>query len=190
LPPESLRFYVPAVFDYYHKRTRSFREANTRLKVNWTGSVYSSAACNLGPQVATFFHRDCMNLPFGFCAIHAFGDYDYTKGGHLVLKELKLIIQFPPGALMLVPSATITHGNIPVRDGETRTSFTQYTAGALFRFVDNGFRSEKKFKKRDIKGYRKMLEEKPKRWEMGLGLWSTVDDLLQRSKAPPVAPSM
>jgi hypothetical protein len=131
-----------------------------------------------------------MNLPFGFCAIHAFGDYDHTKGGHLVLKELKLIIQFPPGALILIPSATITHGNIPVREGETRTSFTQYTAGALFRFVDNGFQPEKKFKKRDANGYRKMMEEKPKRWEMGLGLWSMVDGILQRFKASPLPGSM
>ena len=129
-----------------------------------------------------------MNLPFGFCAIHAFGDYDYTKGGHLVLKELKLIVQFPPGALILIPSATITHGNIPVREGETRTSFTQYTAGALFRFVDNGFRSESQFKKRNAKGHKKMLEEKPKRWAMGLSLWSTAEELLRRANKPPVVP--
>jgi hypothetical protein len=129
-----------------------------------------------------------MNLPFGFCAIHAFGDYDYTKGGHLVLKELKLIIQFPPGSLILIPSATITHGNIPVREGETRTSFTQYTAGALFRFVDNGFRSESKFKRSDPKGYKEMLEAKSKRWTMGLGLWSTIEGILQRFNKPPAAP--
>ena len=166
----------------------SFREANPHLKVNWDRSVFCSAACNLGPRVATFFHRDVMNLPFGFCAIHSLGNYDPTTGGHIVLKELKLIIQFPPSALILIPSATITHGNIPVREGETRTSFTQYTAGAVFRFVDNGFRSEKRFKQRDRKGYAKMLEEKPRRWEMGLGLWGTLADLLTRDDERPPAP--
>jgi hypothetical protein len=177
LPSASLQFYVPRLYDFYHKRTIPARRTLRHLRPNWTKSVYSGAAFNLGPQVVTYFHRDCQNLPFGMCAIHALGRFDPTKGGHLVLKEPKLMIEFPPGSLILLPSATITHGNTPVREGETRFSFTQYTAGALFRFVDNGFRTQEEFKTQDKKGYEQMLEEKETRYAMGLGLWSTVEEL-------------
>ncbi|KAJ7738681.1 hypothetical protein DFH07DRAFT_966016 [Mycena maculata] len=72
----------------------------------------------------------------------ALGDFDPTTGGHFVLGDLKLVIEFPPGTLILIPSATLSHSNIPVRPGETRVSFTQFTSGGLFRYIDNGFRTE------------------------------------------------
>jgi hypothetical protein len=51
-------------------------------------------------------------------------------------------IEFPSGALILIPSATIAHSNVPVQDGDERISFTQFSAGGLFRFVDNGSRTQ------------------------------------------------
>lgn len=122
-----------------------------------------------------------MNLAFGWCAIHALGTFDHTKGGHLVLKEPKLIIEFPPGALILLPSATITHGNTAIQAGETRVSFTQYSSGAMFRFVDNGFRTVEQLRKADKVAYQKMLDAKDNRWKLGLGLWSTAEEILQRA---------
>lgn len=73
----------------------------------------------------TFKHKDVRNCPFVWCAIQALGRFDPRKGGHLVLWDLKLIIEFPP---VLIPFATLTHSNIPVADGDVRASFTQYTA--------------------------------------------------------------
>ncbi|KAJ3506660.1 hypothetical protein NMY22_g17177 [Coprinellus aureogranulatus] len=174
---EAFKSMVPRVYDEYHAKTVEFR-SNTSVRPNWDQSIFSSAACNLGPRVATVFHRDCKNLPGGFCAIHALGDFDHTKGGHLVLKELKLIIQFPAGAMILIPSAMITHGNTPVQLHETRTSFTQYTSGSVFRWVDNGCRTESAFKVADPAGYEQKMKEKATRWKNGLKLWSTVEELL------------
>ncbi|KAG6851995.1 hypothetical protein C0991_004349, partial [Blastosporella zonata] len=105
-------------------------------------SIYPAAAVNFGPNVFTKAHRDCMNVPAGWCAIQALGTFDPTKGGHFVLPDLHLVIEFPPGALILVPSATLTHANIPVQEGKRRVSFTQFCAGGLFCFIDNGFRTE------------------------------------------------
>ncbi|TEB27660.1 hypothetical protein FA13DRAFT_1596076, partial [Coprinellus micaceus] len=132
---------------------------------NWERSIFCAAACNAGKQVGTCFHRDCRNLAFGFCVVHAVGKYNCRRGGHIVLKEPKLIIQFPSGSHVLLPSATITHGNIPVQDSETRASFTQYTAGAMFRYVDNDFGTEKQLKRKSKAKYRQMVEEKATRWE-------------------------
>lgn len=117
------------------------------------------------------------------CGIHSAGKYDHTKGGHLVLKEAKLIIQFPPGCLIFIPSAVITHGNTPIQAGETRVSFTQYSSGAFFRYFENGFCTQAQLKKRNKKRYREVLKAKETRWETGLGLWSTVDEILNRGKA-------
>jgi hypothetical protein len=87
-------------------------------------------------------HKDQGNLPFGLCAVTPFGSFDPDKGGHIILWELKLIIRFPPGSTVLIPSAIITHGNLPIQHNEERSSFTQYAAGSLFRWVDNGFQTQ------------------------------------------------
>lgn len=110
---------------------------------NFEGSAFAAATFNLGPRVCTSVHRDHLNLPGGFCSITALGSYNPTQGGHLILWDLNLIIEFPPGTTILVASAVIAHSNLPVSGGETRMSFTQYSAGALFRYVDDGFRLRK-----------------------------------------------
>jgi hypothetical protein len=140
--------------------------------------VFSQAAFNFGPRAWTFKHRDILNLLFGMCVVQALGDFDPKKGGHLILWELKLVIEFPPGALILIPSAAITHSNLLVGPDEHRASFTQFTGGGLFRHVDNGFHTERELAEEDPNKYTRVCKQKAGRWEMGLGLLSTVDELL------------
>lgn len=170
--------WAPKLYDYYNRYDTLLRR-HLSLTRNWEKSVFSCATFNFGPNVWTYKHRDILNLPFGMCAVHALGNFDPKKGGHLVLWELKLVIEFPPGALILLPSATITHSNIPVQPGEQRASFTQYTGGGLFRYVDNGFRTEKELAEQDPEEYARVCERKDSRWAMGLDLLSTVDELLE-----------
>lgn len=96
------------------------------------------------------------------------------------------MLEFPPGSLVLIPSATITHSNTPIQPGESRTSFTQFCPGGLLRYVDNGFRTEAELQAADPAAYKQMLREKEDRWKMGLGLLSCLDDLIKL--ASPVAP--
>lgn len=95
-----------------------------------------------------------------------------------------MVIEFPAGSTILIPSATLTHSNTPVRDGETRLSFTQFCAGGIFRYVDNGFRTEEEFEQQDPEGFSKMMQLKKVRWKMGLGLLSKIDDLAPLTAAP------
>ena len=111
-----------------------------------------------------------MNCPFGWCSVQALGNYNYKTGGHLILWELKLIVEFPPGSLILLPSATITHSNVAVDEGETRVSFTQFAAGGLFRYVDYGFRTQAQLERQDPAKYQKILAERPYRWKKGIAL--------------------
>lgn len=103
------------------------------------GGIYAAISTNFGLQVVSYEHEDYRNKANGVCPIFSFGNFDATKGGHLILRQLKLIVEFPPGSLIIVPSATLKHGNTPIDKNECRSSFTQYAAGGLFRWVHNGF---------------------------------------------------
>ncbi|KAJ7092255.1 hypothetical protein C8R44DRAFT_596116, partial [Mycena epipterygia] len=165
------------VHGYFQEHDDALHRRFPKLGRNFQKSVFASAAFNFGPNAWTYKHRDVLNIPFGWCAVQALGLFDPKKGGHLILWDLKLIIEFPAGATILLPSATIAHSNIPVQHGDERASFTQYTAGGLMRFVDNGFRTESQLAEADPEKYQHLCEEKSRRWEMGIGLFSTVEEL-------------
>lgn len=113
------------------------------LRRNFNNSIYAAVTFNLGPGTVCLEHADNGNVAHGYCAVTSGGDYDPTKGGHLVLHDLGLIIEFPPGSTILLPSSTLRHSNTPIQSGETRFSMTQYCAGGLLRWVNYGFRSKK-----------------------------------------------
>ena len=104
--------------------------------------AYPCRSFNLGRQTATRPHVDSANLAQSWCSITPIGSFDPKVGGHLVLKDLGIVVEFPPGSTILIPSALITHYNTPVRPHETRFSIVQYAAGGLFRWVENGFKTD------------------------------------------------
>lgn len=128
---------------------------------------------------------DYANLPFGWCSVTSLGNFDPILGGHLVLWEMQLVIEFPAGSTILLPSAAVTHSNVPINSsaGEQRFSFTQYTAGGIFRWVDQGFRTSDQFRgglapeelNETLKGLSSQLD-------MGLGLFSTLDEQRKEAK--------
>lgn len=145
---------------------------------NFTKSVFACATMNFGPKVCALKHRDMLNLAFGWCAITSLGNFDHTQGGHLVLEEAKLVVEFPAGSTFLIPSSCITHSNTPTQTGEWRASFTQYTAGGVFRWVENGFQTDNQMEAQDEKRYAEVMEERKDRWGKGLEMLSTMDELL------------
>ncbi|TFK34097.1 hypothetical protein BDQ12DRAFT_727145 [Crucibulum laeve] len=124
--------WAPRLHAYYVDRMGKLLAHDPSLHCNFSNSVFATATYNFGPCTVCFKHTDFANLPFGWCAITALGLYDYEKGGHLVLWDLKLIVEFPPGTTFLIPSAIIHHSNVPIGAKEMRYSFTQYTAGGIF----------------------------------------------------------
>ncbi|KAJ7141823.1 hypothetical protein C8R46DRAFT_920978, partial [Mycena filopes] len=123
----------------------STQERASHLKRNFlaTLSVFTTATFNLGPFTVCFPHIDFGNLAWGWCAITALGWFNPDLGGHLILWDLKLIIRFPPGSTILIPSAILRHSNTKIQPGERRFSFTQFTPAGIFRWVYNGFRTDK-----------------------------------------------
>ncbi|KAJ7918167.1 hypothetical protein B0H13DRAFT_1607608 [Mycena leptocephala] len=171
--------WAPRLYGYYRQYDAELRRQLPHLRRPFTGSVFFGAAFNFGPNVWTFKHRDVLNLAFGWCAVQALGHFDHTKGGHLILWDLKLVVEFPAGALILLPSATVAHSNIPVQKEEERASFTQFSAGGIFRYLDNGGQTVQELASADTVEYERLMELRAGRWEKGLGLISTADELLE-----------
>ncbi|KAJ7823367.1 hypothetical protein B0H13DRAFT_1447898, partial [Mycena leptocephala] len=135
--------FTPKLHDYYRRTVDTVFEWDAaqdharHLQRNFltTLSVFTTATFNFGPRTVTFPHIDFGNLAWGWCAITTLGWFDPNLGGHLILWDLKLIIRFPPGSTILLPSAILRHSNIKIRPWERHFSFTQFTPAAIFRFI-------------------------------------------------------
>jgi hypothetical protein len=112
-------------------------KADPSLRLNFSNSAYPMATFNLGSAVA-IGHTDFLNMPGSFCAITSSGNFDPKQGGHLVLEDFGVFIEFPPGSTILLPSGCLRHGNTSILPGEKRYSMTQYFPGGLVRWVRQG----------------------------------------------------
>ncbi|KAF9021297.1 hypothetical protein BDZ89DRAFT_957632 [Hymenopellis radicata] len=168
----------PQLHARYSNVLDSLLNHHPNLRRCFKNGVFGACSINVG-RVSTLRHHDHLNLVTGVCSITAGGDFDYTRGGHLVLWDLQLVVQFPPGSTIMIPSALLEHSNVGVSDEETRWSFTQYSAAGLFRWVDNGFRSDgaafeafkDKKKKAELEAF---MERRSKLWDEGLALVGTL----------------
>jgi hypothetical protein len=88
-------------------------------------------------------HRNFANL--GWWIITALGTFNYTKGSNLILWDYKLILEFPLGCTILILSTAVFHSNTRIAKDKTRYSFTQYTTGVLFQWVEHGVRFGKDY---------------------------------------------
>ncbi|KAJ7718175.1 hypothetical protein B0H14DRAFT_2412564 [Mycena olivaceomarginata] len=170
--------WAPRLHAHYVDNNKKLNVHLPHLNRPFPKSVFSSAAFNFGPRVWTFKHRDICNLAFGWCAVQSLGPFNVAKGGHLVLWDLQMVVEFPAGALILLPSATVAHSNVVVEVGEERISFTQFTSGGLFRWVDNGGCTAGELEREDPDEWERMQALKETRWETGLSYFSTVDEFL------------
>jgi hypothetical protein len=140
--------------------------------------VFPCLSVNLGLQSTSSPHTDDGNLAQSWCSITPLGLFNPKKGGHLVLWDLGLVIDFPPGSTVLIPSALILHSNTSIRPGETRFSIVQYAAGGLFRWVNNGHMTEAdKLAKTPMKGPDLCETEQKLRWEKAVNMFTKVEEL-------------
>ncbi|RXW15650.1 hypothetical protein EST38_g10208 [Candolleomyces aberdarensis] len=169
--------WMPQLFDASKAMLQKLVRWKPSLSPNFAASVFCSTTYNFGPSVVCDFHNDHLNWSTGICAITSGGTFNYKKGGHLVLKEYKLIIEFPPCVTILVPSAMVTHGNLPIEPNEYRISVTQYTAGGLFRWVDYGFKPASDYQASRKTDPDATFREGEARWKQNINLFSKLSDL-------------
>lgn len=69
----------------------------------------------------------------------SFGNYDYKKGGHLILWDLGITIEFPPHSTILIPSVLLSTATPQYRWGELWSTIMQYNSVGLFWWVTYNF---------------------------------------------------
>lgn len=173
----SLAFFAPKIYQYYRRTLKKLYRKHPHLRHIFRGSLYPAISLNFGPATVTVPHKDTGNIAGGMCVVQSGGNYDPKIGGHLYLTQLKVVVEFPPGATMAIPSATVEHGNVGIREGETRTSVTQYMAGGLFRWVDYGYRTWKVLLAKCPARAEKISSEGAKRWREAVERFSKVGEL-------------
>ncbi|KAJ7862963.1 hypothetical protein B0H13DRAFT_2354377 [Mycena leptocephala] len=156
--------YVPKLYGFLSTTLKGIYEKHPELEQLFTNSVFLAATWNLGPDVVTEEHNDLLN--FGMCGISSGGNYNYKRGGHLWLKQLKLVVEFPSGSSVLIPSAA-------------------YAAGALLRWARYGYQSVKALLgQAGGKAKKELIDGDPEaRAAWALGLFSKIDELEEDRRA-------
>ena len=93
----------------------------------------------------------------------------------MVLWDLNLVIRFPPGSTIIIPSAMVRHSNTTIGPDEKRYSIAQYSAGGLFRWVANGFQTAERAGKSETSKEAQAREARL-RWGEGLARLSRVSE--------------
>ncbi|KAJ7662670.1 hypothetical protein DFH06DRAFT_1190599 [Mycena polygramma] len=173
-----MAMYAPKLYRYYCKILRALFDHHPELTHNFSNSIFPAVSFNCGDAV-TFEHCDLLNLPHGFCPVTCGGSFNSKESGALYLKQLGLILEFPPCATILITSGCVDHGNTPIAPDESRFSITQFAAGGLFRWVEYGFQTAKSLLAQvGGREARERFDGVPgARWRWALGLFSKYDEL-------------
>ncbi|TFK60997.1 hypothetical protein BDN72DRAFT_872818 [Pluteus cervinus] len=111
-------YYAPKLYAHFSYRLLRLFDHDPTLKGNFNNSIFPATSFNLGPRTVSLAHTDASNVGYGLCALVSLGNFDSTKGGHLVLFDLGLMIRFPPSTVALLPSGILRHGNTTIQPGE------------------------------------------------------------------------
>ncbi|KAJ3925043.1 MAG: hypothetical protein NXY57DRAFT_907552, partial [Lentinula lateritia] len=173
----ALSTWFPRCYQAALHRARRLEELRPELMPNFDNSVYSCMTVNFGPQTWTYIHTDSKNDPCLPCAVTSGGKYNWKLGGHMVLWDFGVVLEFPPGTTILLSSAFLRHSNIPVSKGETRVSVTQYSAGSIRQWLEYGGRTEEALRTEDPEAYAREMAKRSSRWKDALGMYSTIEEL-------------
>ncbi|KAJ3717366.1 hypothetical protein C8R42DRAFT_697664 [Lentinula raphanica] len=130
------------------------------------------AALHFNLQFAwTDNHVDYFNVLFAMCCAFCVGNFDHTRGGHLIAWEFGVVAEFPPGSAIFLPSAWVTHANVPIATHERRSSLAFFTSSGLARWYQNGYMSDKSFQDLAIHSQLKTWKDARNRlWETGVDM--------------------
>ena len=131
------------------------------ISMLFPGLQFASCTVNLGKASITDWHLDLKNLAFGVCALGIFGQFNYRRGGHLILKRAKVVVELARGDVVFFLSAIFPHKNAGIGVDETRRALVFYSQGSLFRWIA------------DVDGNNKEAGESGEVWCQGLSLLNT-----------------
>ena len=177
--PAAFQVWFPELFAHYKETMDQVRTRLPQLRFPVEKSVFPGVTVNFGRRVATYRHRDINNLAYGMCAITPLGQFDHTRSAQLVLEEAKLVIEVPSAATAFIMSAPCTHSNLPIAEGDTRVSFTQYAAGPIFCYVQNRCMMEEALRKANPPAWKANQALKDDAWARGVSLLPTIEKIIE-----------
>ncbi|KAF9782118.1 hypothetical protein BJ322DRAFT_1022600 [Thelephora terrestris] len=124
----------------------------TLLVVNFWNMTVEVAEQKESPSVITNLYKDLKNPSWGWCAITSLDNYSPKNGRELVLWDLNLMVEFPLGSIIFIPSAILCHSNMSVSGSETQSSLIQYNLEGLFWWAAYDFSLERGRKKVESSG--------------------------------------
>ncbi|KAG6826569.1 hypothetical protein H0H92_015288 [Tricholoma furcatifolium] len=188
---EGLRIYGRRNYDYMEKTMEALREHyDNNLDSKRTGlrrpydknvGVFPCRSFNLGNHSVSYPHTDDANLAQSWCSITPLGVFDAAQEGQIILWDLGIVVDFPSGSTILIPSALILHSNAPIAENKIRYSIIQYAAAGLFRWVENGFMSEEAWlAKATSDEIKEHTERQEKRWAEAAKMFTKLEELLPK----------
>jgi hypothetical protein len=129
LQPDLYAALAPRSFAIVRPRTSVIFDADHTLDCLHPGA-WTTWTFDLGPQTVTRPSRISNGTLWCWISITALGTFDPHHGGQLILWDLGRMIEFPPGATVLIPGL-LEYSIAKIRPGETRYSLTQYVAAPL-----------------------------------------------------------
>ncbi|KAJ3756759.1 hypothetical protein EV360DRAFT_84654 [Lentinula raphanica] len=163
-----LQTLFPKLHRFLDNLLEKILDDNPDLKRMFPDCCYGACHVNL-TSAWTRQHQDYFNILFAMCCVFCVGDFDSTRGGHLIAWEFGIVTEFPPGSAVFLPSAWVTHANIPIAHHERRSSIAFFMSSGLARWYQNGYMSDKTFQElampRQIQVWK---DARSKLWEAGL----------------------
>ncbi|KAK7031675.1 hypothetical protein R3P38DRAFT_2521990 [Favolaschia claudopus] len=110
-------------------------------------SDFSAITIELGGPHRRTNHRGLPHTydPASWGILTTFGNYDPSRGGHIILWDLGWVLTFAPGDSILIPPGLIRYSFVAIQPGETRYSMLQWAGSGIRRFFENGERDDTTF---------------------------------------------
>jgi hypothetical protein len=137
----ALNYAFPEAYKHaYDRLSRLYKEVPSLMQgLPFHSSIYPACTFHFGPQSVSCTQQDMPGFPR---AMSALGDFDDVRGGHLVLVDHDLAIQFPSGTSIVI-SSTTRYRIAAVSAGEHHYTLTQYFPTSLVNYIErNGMPTE------------------------------------------------
>ncbi|KAJ7016826.1 hypothetical protein C8F04DRAFT_973077, partial [Mycena alexandri] len=134
--------FVPSAFAALATQKEQFLKHQSDALYPSTSSVFSAATIEFGPHLQETNRR---HEAGSWNILLALGHYNHRHGGHIIFWDLGLVVAFPPGSCILVPTGLIRYSFVKVRPHETRYSLVQWAGAGIRRWFQNGRRTDVEF---------------------------------------------
>lgn len=142
-----LQVFCPEAYQTLEDEKRNFLNLHPDALYPSDASVFSAATFELGGPHSrgAADGLPCRHQAAKWSILTALGNYSPLHGGHIILWDLGLVVCFPPGASILIPSGLVRYSFVRVRRGERRYSLLQWAGAGIARWFLNGHKTDVDF---------------------------------------------